>query len=373
MTELEVQGIGPELSIKYLTNFDGDILGRFRELKNDRDLELYETEKGSCKKCHHPGKQQEHTKQGCSVCGTGSACIRSDIPFSYESLSDIEKAKVDFELKIRSKIVTNPAFPDEATIAEYLNFSQEIPDLNLEWEEPNVAGFVAFMERKCNWCTCYGFEKIIPLYCRWALMNSKFTSFTPCRIVKKKVFKAVPCFDLEWSGNCLLYCDVHENTICGNSFTTVEPQTLVMNKCKEIYDEYLAELTEKEMAKKKARKKSTRKQPKKVTGSVDVDDLIKNVGQLSLKDAPSADHNRPEMDRDNDLNLDKENESLGDLKPITSEDISDISSILEDEVSFCDQSTYFDMSDILPGVQVSDYEIDESLIIDNIISRGRYH
>lgn len=31
-----VHGIGPEQSLKYLSNFRGDILDRFRELKNDR-------------------------------------------------------------------------------------------------------------------------------------------------------------------------------------------------------------------------------------------------------------------------------------------------------------------------------------------------
>lgn len=330
---------------------------------------MYEVEKESCKKCHHPGKQQEHAKQGCNSCGVGSSCIRSTVPFAYERLDEEKKGKVDFELKIRSKIAKNSEFPDEAAISEYLCFSQEIPDLNLLWEEPNVSKFISFMERKCNWCTCYGFEKIIPLYCRWALVNSKFTFFSPKKILKKRVFKAVPCFDLEWSGNCTFCCDVHENTICGESFTTVEPQLLVMDKCREMYDEYVSEVNEKKVAKKQLKKKNPRKESRNESDGADVLALISGVNQLSLADTAITVRSRTKLNSDDRLHLNKEGKSKYNF---TSEDQLSINSI-EQEDAGIDISPDQDLTGVWQDINLSNYEIDESLIVDNIISRRQYY
>lgn len=61
--------------------------------------------------------------------------------FKHLSYRD-QRLAIKSELMIRKKAMLNPTFPSEAVIDEFLKRPVSLPELNLQWKQPNVVKFL---------------------------------------------------------------------------------------------------------------------------------------------------------------------------------------------------------------------------------------
>ncbi|XP_039287664.1 flap endonuclease GEN isoform X1 [Nilaparvata lugens] len=172
-------------------------------------------------------------------------------------------AEQRLELNIRKKALQDPDFPSQEIIEEFLNPVAEngvtVPEW--KWRKPDLPAFIKLADLKLTWEHDYSIEKFLPLLTRWHLKNASIPSPIQCNsIVKKRVVRGMNCFEVRWTADFMTdFEDVQ--------LVTVEPQDLIGNAYKNLYDEYYA-------SKFKPKKVTTRKKKTAVETALDVDKIV---------------------------------------------------------------------------------------------------
>ncbi|KAL7732584.1 hypothetical protein ACLKA6_019211 [Drosophila palustris] len=194
-----IGGIGKDGVLKLFNKYnDAEILDRLRNWRSELEmgtysaLELRVDDKTICSNCGHIGRTQSHTKSGCSVCGTHKGC--------NESLWKEQRLSIKAELTLRKKALNDDNFPNEEIIAEFLSEPGTIPNLNLDWQQPNLVKFIKQIGHLLQWPEIYCFQKFFPILTRWQVQQSqdKPHLVQPKEIVKKRVVKGVASLELCW-------------------------------------------------------------------------------------------------------------------------------------------------------------------------------
>ncbi|RZF32307.1 hypothetical protein LSTR_LSTR001771 [Laodelphax striatellus] len=164
------------------------------------------------------------------------------------------------ELNIRKKALQDPDFPSQEIIEEFLNPVGEnsVTVTEWKWSKPDLPAFIKLADIKLAWEHDYSIEKFLPLLTRWHLKNASIPSPIQCNsIVKKRVVKGMNCFEVRWTADFM-------TDIEGVDLVTVEPQDLIGNAYKHLYDEYFA-------SKLKPKKVTTRKKNAALVTALEVD------------------------------------------------------------------------------------------------------
>lgn len=192
-----IGGIGKDGVLKLFNKYkETEILDRMRSWRGETDkynaLEIRVDDKSICSNCGHIGKTQSHTKSGCSVCRTHKGCD--------ESLWKEQRLSIKAELTLRRKALLSPDFPNEEIIAEFLSEPDTIPNLNLNWRQPNLVKFIKQIGHLLQWPEIYCFQKFFPILTRWQVQQSKQEKILiqPLEIIKKRTVKGVPSLELRW-------------------------------------------------------------------------------------------------------------------------------------------------------------------------------
>ncbi|EDV51000.1 flap endonuclease GEN [Drosophila erecta] len=192
-----IGGIGKDGVLKLFNKYkEAEILARMRSWRGETDkynaLEIRVDDKSICSNCGHIGKTQSHTKSGCSVCRTHRGCD--------ESLWKEQRLSIKAELTLRRKALLSPDFPNEEIIAEFLSEPDTIPNLNLNWRQPNLVKFIKQVGHLLQWPEIYCFQKFFPILTRWQVQQSKQEKvlIQPVEIIKKRTVKGVPSLELRW-------------------------------------------------------------------------------------------------------------------------------------------------------------------------------
>ncbi|XP_062136830.1 flap endonuclease GEN [Drosophila sulfurigaster albostrigata] len=201
-----IGGIGKDGVLKLFKKYkETEILKRLRSWRSEQDsyhaLELRVDDKTICSNCGHIGRTQSHTKNGCSVCRTHQGCD--------ESLWKEQRLSIKAELMLRKKALTDVSFPNEEIISEFLSEPAKVPNLNLDWQQPNLVKFVKQIGHLLQWPEIYCVQKFFPILTRWQVQQQTFhkTCFLqPKEIIKKRVVKGVPSLEVAWDDtrNCLV-------------------------------------------------------------------------------------------------------------------------------------------------------------------------
>nr|XP_016936091.2 flap endonuclease GEN [Drosophila suzukii] len=192
-----IGGIGKDGVLKLFNKYkETEILDKLRKWRGETNkynaLEIRVDDKSICSNCGHIGKTQSHTKSGCSVCRTHKGCD--------ESLWKEERLSIKAELALRRKALQSPDFPNEEIIAEFLNDPATIPNLNLNWRQPNLVKFIKQIGHLLQWPEIYCFQKFFPILTRWQVQQSKQEKILiqPLEIIKKRTVKGVASLELRW-------------------------------------------------------------------------------------------------------------------------------------------------------------------------------
>ncbi|KAI8040757.1 flap endonuclease GEN [Drosophila gunungcola] len=192
-----IGGIGKDGVLKLFNKYkDTEILDKLRNWRNETNkynaLEIRVDDKSICSNCGHIGKTQSHTKSGCSVCRTNKGCD--------ESLWKEQRLSIKAELALRRKALLSPDFPNEEIIAEFLSDPTAIPNLNLNWRQPNLVKFIKQIGHLLQWPEIYCFQKFFPILTRWQVQQSKQENILiqPIEIIKKRTVKGVASLELRW-------------------------------------------------------------------------------------------------------------------------------------------------------------------------------
>ncbi|XP_039487533.1 flap endonuclease GEN [Drosophila santomea] len=192
-----IGGIGKDGVLKLFNKYkETEILDRMRSWRGETDkynaLEMRVDDKSICSNCGHIGKTQSHTKSGCSVCRTHRGCD--------ESLWKEQRLSIKAELTLRRKALLSADFPNEEIIAEFLSEPDTIPNLNLNWRQPNLVKFIKQIGHLLQWPEIYCFQKFFPILTRWQVQQSKQEKILiqPLEIIKKRTVKGVPSLELRW-------------------------------------------------------------------------------------------------------------------------------------------------------------------------------
>ncbi|XP_034482127.1 flap endonuclease GEN [Drosophila innubila] len=193
-----IGGIGKDGVLKLFNKYkDSEILDRLRNWRSEMNtysaLELRVDDKTICSHCGHIGRTQSHSRSGCSVCGTHRGCD--------ESLWKEQRLSIKAELMLRRKALSDVHFPNEEIISEFLSEPSTIPNLNLNWQQPNLVKFIKQVGHLLQWPEIYCFQKFFPILTRWQVQqepNSKTSLVQPREIIKKRVVKGVASLELCW-------------------------------------------------------------------------------------------------------------------------------------------------------------------------------
>nr|XP_036220026.1 flap endonuclease GEN isoform X2 [Bactrocera oleae] len=275
-----IGGIGRDGVLKLFNKYkEQEILERIRSWRQDDNkytaLEMRVDDKMICSNCGHMGRTQSHTKNGCGICQTHRGCD--------ESLWKEERLSLKAELSLRKKAMTDPLFPSEEIIAEFLNEPSTVPTLTLTWRQPNIIKFVKQIGHLLQWTEIYCFQKFLPLL---------------TQIVKKRTVRGVISLEIVWEDengffNGLIPKNQLEEFEKENTkgliglWSTIEPLYLVENAYPEMVDVFLKS-KEKPPKTTKGRRKS--KAPSKaVLSSLDnLTDLINATEEVAKDIEPKT-------------------------------------------------------------------------------------
>ncbi|XP_020814673.1 flap endonuclease GEN-like [Drosophila serrata] len=192
-----IGGIGKDGVLKLFNKYkETEILDRLRNWRQETNkynaLEIRVDDKSVCSNCGHLGKTQSHTRSGCSVCRTHRGCD--------ESLWKEQRLSIKAELALRRKALLAPEFPNEEIIAEFLSEPATIPNINLNWRQPNLVKFIKQIGHLLQWPEIYCFQKFFPILTRWQVQQStrEKALIEPLEIIKKRTVKGVASLELQW-------------------------------------------------------------------------------------------------------------------------------------------------------------------------------
>ncbi|XP_043071474.1 flap endonuclease GEN isoform X3 [Drosophila grimshawi] len=192
-----IGGIGKDGVLKLFNMYkESEILDRLRTWRAETDkysvLELRVDDKSICSNCGHIGRTQSHTKSGCGVCRTHRGCD--------ESLWKEQRLSIKAELTLRKKALVDANFPNEEVISEFLTEPASLPNLQLDWRQPNIVKFIKQIGHLLQWPEIYCFQKFFPILTRWQVQqsNQDMSLVQPQEIIKKRTVKGVASLELRW-------------------------------------------------------------------------------------------------------------------------------------------------------------------------------
>lgn len=242
-----------------------------------------------------------------------------------------------------------------------------------------------------EWESDYAFKKILPLSTRWQLINNKYLDFLPEKILKKKVLKGVPSYEILWSIKnegltVLIQCNENEN----EEISTIEPQILITEKLNHLHENYIKEIENEKTRKKEEKKKEKAKKTdgakvKKKEKQPKIDSIIKGLTGLSL--------GNPRQIESSDVNIFSSKNTEAELEKTKSNEsyfLEEESSTSDYEVcNYLSKTINLDDSEIILKTKdkfeqssfyctncddsTVDYEINESLIVESILSRKQFY
>ncbi|GLV36920.1 XPG-like endonuclease [Carabus blaptoides fortunei] len=363
-----VHGVGKDSALKFMNNYkDEDILDRMRLWRKKEsmftEMEAKITNKNMCSSCGHFGKVQSHTRNGCMDCRTTKGC---DFTKYKEQRLDIKN-----ELQIRTKSLTDPDFPNEDLIKEYLVRKDDVAALDLKWKQPNLIKFVKFTNKFLGWEEIYAFEKLLPILTRWQIMNFEVIAnkvkrnslsehreiLFPSFIKKIRNPKGIQSYEIIWEDRYSYFENLipdeqleeysnNKNNSLESLWSTIEPKYLV--------DKAYPNLVEEFIEKKNKGKKGT-KRAKKKAQNTDLDQLTNQLHNTSISE-PKIKKNRKKkiIDKANTLKTNTLDEYFKKTKVAKQ--------ILPQNMSLA-----FDLNASTFG---DEEDSDISLIIDDIVSRN---
>ncbi|XP_064547433.1 flap endonuclease GEN [Drosophila montana] len=192
-----IGGIGRDGVLKLFNKYkESEILDRLRNWRSETDkysaMELRVDDKSICSNCGHIGRTQSHTKSGCGVCRTHRGCD--------ESLWKEQRLSIKAELTLRKKALLDVEFPNEEIISEFLTEPPTLPNLKLDWRQPNIVKFIKQIGHLLQWPEIYCFQKFFPILTRWQVQqpNQDLCLVQPQEIIKKRTVKGVASLELRW-------------------------------------------------------------------------------------------------------------------------------------------------------------------------------
>ncbi|KAH8270024.1 hypothetical protein KR018_002595 [Drosophila ironensis] len=350
-----IGGIGKDGVLKLFNKYkETEILERLRNWRQETNkynaLEMRVDDKSVCSNCGHLGKTQSHTKSGCSVCRTHRGCD--------ESLWKEERLSIKAELTLRKKALVAVDFPNEEIISEFLTEPNRIPDLNLNWRQPNIVKFIKQTGHLLQWPEIYCFQKFFPILTRWQVQQAKqeMNLIHPIQIVKKRTVKGVPSLELRWHDpsdsfkglipdNQIAEFELEHPKGIEELFYTIEPLDLMQ----EAYPDLVAAfLTSKEKPPKKTtRKKKASADDEEKENDPDGKPKPKPKRVVRKKKA-AAEPNQPLLQQF--LQREKADTPIKACAPQHQQSSTPINKFLPSDLeSDCDADE-FDMSDIVNGI-----------------------
>lgn len=316
-----LNGVGKEAAMKLFKIVENkDIIERIKNWKTDTSLDRKEAEllnSNLCSSCGHSGKIQKHAKSGCIDCGTVVKCNNS-----YRE----KKALLLNEITLRKKALLVENFPNQELIDEYLLRKDPVPKkIDIQWKQPHVNEFIAFMEQHLSWEPHYAFEKIFSLATRWQLIHLPNISaenrlvihdlYIPKAIKKIRNIRSVASYEIIWKTDHSTIKKIKEYMALDNGsdeinedilseLTSIEPQNAVQKCYPELVEIFenarnvkvkkrqpkskVKNITDGNDGKRKAEKRRQKKTEKVLTNvenNKKIDDFIMKDNPISLEES----------------------------------------------------------------------------------------
>lgn len=101
---------------------------------------------------------------------------------------------------MRKKALLDVDFPNEEIISEFLTQPAKLPNLVLDWRQPNIVKFIKQIGHLLQWPEIYCFQKFFPLLTRWQVQqpNEALALVQPQEIIKKRTVKGIASLELRW-------------------------------------------------------------------------------------------------------------------------------------------------------------------------------
>ncbi|KAH8378703.1 hypothetical protein KR009_000797 [Drosophila setifemur] len=348
-----IGGIGKDGVLKLFNKYkETEILDKLRNWRGETNkynaLEIRVDDKSICSNCGHIGKTQSHTKSGCSVCRTHRGCD--------ESLWKEQRLSIKAELALRRKALVAPEFPNEEIISEFLSEPAKIPDLNLNWRQPNLIKFIKQIGHLLQWPEIYCFQKFFPILTRWQVQQSRQEKvlIQPLEIIKKRTVKGVASLEMRWHdpsgsfkglipGKQIEEFELEHPKGMDELYYTIEPLDLM----EQAYPDLVAAFykSKEKPPKKTSRKKKTAQDEEEKENEVNPKPKPKRV--VKKKKAP-AEQNQPLLQQF--LRREKNDTPIKGSLPQRQQCSTPITKFLPSDLeSDCDAGE-FDMSDIVNGI-----------------------
>ncbi|XP_016994896.2 flap endonuclease GEN [Drosophila takahashii] len=348
-----IGGIGKDGVLKLFNKYkETEILDKLRNWRGETNkynaLEIRVDDKSICSNCGHIGKTMSHTKSGCSICRTHRGCD--------ESLWKEQRLSIKAELTLRRKALLSPDFPNEEIIAEFLSDPDSIPNLNLNWRQPNLVKFIKQIGHLLQWPEIYCFQKFFPILTRWQVQQSKQEKILiePIEIIKKRTVKGVPSMELRWhdpSGSFkglipdqqIAEFEAEHPKGIEELYYTIEPLDMLEKAFPDLVAAFLK--SKEKPAKKTTRKKKTL--PEEEEGNKENEPKTKPK-RVVRKKKPAPEQNQPLLQQF--LGRKKDATPVKAAAPQRQQCSTPITKFLPSDLeSDCD-AVEFDMSDIVKGI-----------------------
>lgn len=256
-----------------------------------------------CSICKHPGTLRSHSKSGCSFCNSTTGCVNAEKPCECVwHKNELRYEEYNLRDKLRSL--------SSATVLDiFEEFQKEPPEewKNLAispWRMPQISKFVEITTRKLKWEVSYAVTKILPLVTRWVVIHGRNfldrggeLDLFPVRIIRKRVKRGCPMYEVEWKFK-------KETTGFPSEFVSLEPQFLIVQN----HQDLLGPSLTKPLKTKNVRKKRKPKAGKRDEGmrSNDIAEMLERMAITKQKEAPQATGSNEsllalESDADSDL------------------------------------------------------------------------
>ncbi|XP_059165644.1 uncharacterized protein LOC131948140 [Physella acuta] len=215
-----VQDVGEKKFMEMLKEFKQnlveDALERLKSWKTNEDLMsltelqtnwLELSKSKHCTYCSHEGTKQLHKSSGCIQCKTFRSCTQT--PDSQEACdrctcsyhaaeSRIKPYRT--ELKIRqAALKSNPEFPEEEVIREFLEPAVLPPDLNTQLSAPNISKACDILHQNVKIAHCKTVEYLKNTFVNMNLYGVPTAyQIKPTSILKSQRHNFEQCYLTEW-------------------------------------------------------------------------------------------------------------------------------------------------------------------------------
>ncbi|KAK4021153.1 flap endonuclease GEN homolog 1 [Daphnia magna] len=222
-----VPGVGKESALRVISTWkNGQALEILKSWLSEETVgDSIPLRPAHCSQCKHPGSLRSHAKSGCLHCKTtGGGCKPSSGVCHCEwHLNEIHYE----EVAIREKLKRLKELNLEEIFDEFKNENhlERKGGAIQPWQMPCIQTFLDIATKKLKWESHYAAAKVLPLLSRWIIIHGKSQcqkqfAVTPLRILKKRVKRGCPMYEVEWKFN-------NENETFPSHFNTLEPQFLI--------------------------------------------------------------------------------------------------------------------------------------------------